>query len=105
MVDAILSMSEYHRFSKGIFSWVGFNTKYIPYEVQERIADGLGIMLFDVDDFKIINDTKGHLAGDLVLKQVAKNISEVFCGQKYRVFRIGGDEFVLLFEQKQISGV
>ncbi len=36
MVDAIISMSEVHRFSKGIFSWVGFNTKYIPYEVKER---------------------------------------------------------------------
>lgn len=36
MVDAILDMSEYHRFSKGIFSWVGFNTKYIPYTVEER---------------------------------------------------------------------
>ncbi len=36
MADAIISMSEYHRFSKGIFSWVGFNTKYIPYEVAER---------------------------------------------------------------------
>lgn len=36
MVDAILRMTEYHRFSKGIFSWVGFNTKYIPYTVQER---------------------------------------------------------------------
>lgn len=36
VVDAILEMSEYHRFLKGIFSFVGFNTKYIPYEVQER---------------------------------------------------------------------
>ncbi|MGN1316745.1 MAG: glycosyltransferase family 2 protein [Acutalibacteraceae bacterium] len=36
MVDAILRMTEYHRFSKGIFSWVGFNTKYIPYTVEER---------------------------------------------------------------------
>lgn len=36
MVDAILSMSEFHRFSKGIFSYVGFNTKYIPYIVAER---------------------------------------------------------------------
>lgn len=36
MVEAILNMTEYHRFSKGIFSWVGFNTKFIPYEVQER---------------------------------------------------------------------
>lgn len=36
MVDAILEMTEYHRFSKGIFSWVGFNTEYIPYTVEER---------------------------------------------------------------------
>ncbi len=36
MVNAILSMTEYHRFSKGIFSWIGFNTKYIPYEVYAR---------------------------------------------------------------------
>ncbi|MBQ2841650.1 MAG: glycosyltransferase family 2 protein [Clostridia bacterium] len=36
MVDAILQMTEFHRFSKGLFSYVGFNTKYIPYEVCER---------------------------------------------------------------------
>ena len=36
MVDAVIQMSEYHRFSKGIFSFVGFNTKYIPYTVCER---------------------------------------------------------------------
>jgi glycosyltransferase involved in cell wall biosynthesis len=34
--DAILELGEYHRFSKGIFSWVGFNTEYISYEAQER---------------------------------------------------------------------
>lgn len=38
MVNAIISMEEYHRFSKGIFSWVGFNTKYIEYENVERVA-------------------------------------------------------------------
>ncbi len=36
--DAILSMGEYYRFSKGIFSWVGFNTVYIPYEAEERLT-------------------------------------------------------------------
>lgn len=38
MVDAILDMSEYNRFSKGIFSWVGFKVKYMPYENVERPA-------------------------------------------------------------------
>ena len=37
MVDAILSMPEYNRFTKGIFGWVGFNTKWIEFENVERI--------------------------------------------------------------------
>lgn len=36
VADAILKMTEYHRFSKGLFSYVGFNTEYIPYTVAER---------------------------------------------------------------------
>ncbi len=38
MMDAILEMSEYNRFSKGIFSWVGFSTKWLEYENVERVA-------------------------------------------------------------------
>ena len=38
MVDAILSMCEYNRFSKGIFGWIGFRTKWIAYENVERVA-------------------------------------------------------------------
>ncbi len=38
MVDAIVSMCEYNRFSKGIFGWIGFDTKWIEYENVERVA-------------------------------------------------------------------
>lgn len=38
VVDTILALPEYHRFSKGIFSWVGYNTVAIPYEVKERTS-------------------------------------------------------------------
>lgn len=38
MVDAIVQMGEYNRFSKGIFGWVGFRTFWLPYENQERVA-------------------------------------------------------------------
>ncbi len=38
MIDAILSMAEYNRFSKGIYGWVGFKTKWIPCENVERVA-------------------------------------------------------------------
>ena len=36
--DSILDLAEYHRFSKGIFAWVGFNTCFIPYTACERVA-------------------------------------------------------------------
>ena len=38
MVEAILSMSEYNRFTKGIYGWIGFNTKWFEYENVERVA-------------------------------------------------------------------
>ncbi len=38
MVDALLELSEYNRFSKGMFSWVGFKTKYLPYKNRDRMA-------------------------------------------------------------------
>ena len=38
MVNAIISLPEVHRFSKGIFTWVGFNTKYLEFENVERVA-------------------------------------------------------------------
>ena len=38
VADSIINLGEYHRFSKGIFAWVGFNTKFIPYTACERVA-------------------------------------------------------------------
>lgn len=38
MVDVIVEMGEYNRFSKGIFGWIGFKTSWLPYENQERVA-------------------------------------------------------------------
>ena len=38
MMESVLSLTEYHRFSKGIFAWVGYKTKYLTYENIERVA-------------------------------------------------------------------
>ena len=38
MVDAVLEVSEYNRFSKGIFAWIGFKTKYLEYKNVERVS-------------------------------------------------------------------
>ena len=53
--------------------------------------------MIDVDRFKLINDNSGHMAGDLVLKEIADRIAaEVRSSDA--IGRLGGDEFVLLLE-------
>lgn len=51
------------------------------------------MFIFDLDDFKSINDTKGHIVGDKTLIAVSKCLDEVFDGRS-TLGRIGGDEFI-----------
>jgi diguanylate cyclase (GGDEF)-like protein/PAS domain S-box-containing protein len=57
-----------------------------------------GALLFvDLDHFKVLNDTKGHHVGDLLLREIAKRIRACVGSDEF-VARIGGDEFVVLLE-------
>jgi two-component system, cell cycle response regulator len=55
----------------------------------------LSLIIFDLDNFKSVNDSFGHAAGDLVLKEAAKVAQGVIRDQDY-VGRIGGDEFLVV---------
>ena len=55
----------------------------------------LSLAIIDLDDFKRINDTSGHAAGDLVLRQAATTIA-TYLRRRDRAFRIGGDEFAIV---------
>ncbi len=71
-----------------------FCEKLDEYEEAARTPGlALSLCLFDVDDFKTINDSQGHLAGDAALRSVAAAMR-----QNAEAFRIGGDEFALLLE-------
>jgi diguanylate cyclase (GGDEF)-like protein/PAS domain S-box-containing protein len=60
-------------------------------------ASTVGLLLIDVDHLKQINDTLGHAAGDVVLKQIAARLSDRIDGRG-KAFRLGGDEFAVLIE-------
>ncbi len=60
---------------------------------KEGLPKDLVLIYFDINKFKVINDSFGHRAGEMVLKTVADNIKSHW---RYDSYRIGGDEFILI---------
>ena len=63
-------------------------------------AGAVGLLLLDLDNFKVVNDTLGHNNGDRLLRQVARRLNEVIEQANLRAVlcRIGGDEFAIIAE-------
>lgn len=66
---------------------------------KNQASETLAMLAIDLDRFKQINDTLGHLAGDATLRHVAKVISSSLDEQDF-VARVGGDEFVIILERQ-----
>lgn len=76
------------------------NRNTVQREIQNRLFDKNhcgALLLIDIDNFKVINDTKGHLVGDAVLVNIATKMQQVFRNIDL-IGRIGGDEFLIYVE-------
>ena len=73
------------------------------YERAQRFGTPLSLILLDIDDFKQINDTRGHLAGDAVLHGVATTLAELI-REIDMAARYGGEEFAILLPQTAQDG-
>lgn len=67
------------------------------YIKKHKNSGTFALLSIDLDRFKYLNDTLGHIAGDQILIQVAERLSE-YSKENIKVYRQGGDEFSILFE-------
>lgn len=81
-----------------------YNRRYINQKLPKDIhyamenQKKLSIIMLDIDNFKEINDSYGHMAGDLVLKHLAKIIQSKIRNNYDWVARFGGDEFIIILK-------
>lgn len=73
-------------------------SEYLSKELKrsQRQKSKLGLIMLDIDDFKKINDSYGHLVGDMVLRKLADILKKSLAGRAGIVSRFGGEEFTLL---------
>jgi two-component system cell cycle response regulator len=73
------------------------------YSRRSREGSCFGIIMADIDHFKQVNDTRGHLAGDAALKEAARRMKE--CVRPYdTVGRYGGEEFLIIVPSSDAAG-
>lgn len=70
------------------------------FDQRAKQLEGSFLLTLDIDDFKVINDSYGHAAGDEVLKQVVERLAS-FVGNQ-QVYRMGGEEFVIVLHAKSV---
>ena len=88
----------------GLLSRDGFIEHLTRTLEEEPDHDGrLAVIFLDIDDFKTVNDTQGHEAGDLLLVEVATRLQATAPGAV--VARFGGDEFALLLREADVESV
>lgn len=87
----------------GVFNRKGYEEEFNKqWNIFKRYGIIFALAVFDIDDFKAINDTYGHKAGDIVLQKVAKDAKKVFRNVDIPA-RYGGDEFIVILPNTSLK--
>jgi diguanylate cyclase len=70
--------------------------------LRNRYGDQFSLMIIDIDNFKVVNDTYGHQAGDRILKGVSLKLKALLRGSDF-IARFGGDEFVIILIKTDVA--
>lgn len=101
-VSAELSHTATHDPLTGLLNRRTFD-ETLDHELARRDPRPLGFLLFDLDRFKAYNDHHGHVAGDELLCRIATVVGRVFNRREDHVFRLGGEEFGVVYRNSTES--
>ncbi|MES2018158.1 MAG: EAL domain-containing protein [Pseudomonadota bacterium] len=90
-VDSVTALPNRHEFNARLGFALG---------KADRFETSVGLLLLDLDNFKVVNDTLGHDSGDVLLKLVAERLLHTLRSNDV-ICRIGGDEFVIIVEPSE----
>ena len=71
---------------------------YWKYLLENEKVNNVGVIMFDIDNFKSYNDTYSHIMGDNILTTICKVVTDVLIEKELYFFRYGGEEFMIILE-------
>ncbi|MDE5865983.1 MAG: GGDEF domain-containing protein, partial [Lachnospiraceae bacterium] len=88
----------------GIGNRTAFQERLVELEKEKQNTSGIAIIMFDVNDLKLVNDNQGHQKGDELLVRSSEIITTAVESVEGSCYRIGGDEFVGILSGEDVTG-